>query len=187
MTKTKKLGGKTRKNKMPPMKNVSPFTLIGALQDSQQNVIIVNVLAPEKIPIKLTCRDAKNTSNLTKTEFEEHLKQTNNKIDADLVILYCASWSCNAANMYYKSLYDRGISVAKVMDYKGSIHEWSTYSILYPDLFQVILLSNNATASKPALEKLVKDTMHSYMVKDEKKIKKVAKYVNKGIKNKLED
>lgn len=177
---------KNKKSKMPLMKNVSPFTLIGALQDPSQHVIIVNVLAPDKVPIKLTCANAENMANLTKSEFERLLETNNNKIEADLVILYCGSWSCNAASNYYKSLYKRKVNVSKIMDYKGSIHEWATYSLLFPDLFQVLTLPDYNLASKDYLKKLTIDTMHSYMVKDEQKEKKVAKYVNMGIKNKVE-
>lgn len=177
---------KIKKSKMPPMKNVSPFTLIGALQDPSQHVIVVNVLAPDKVPIKLTCARAENIANLTKNEFEHLLETNNNKIEADLVILYCGSWSCNAASNYYKSLYQRKINVKKIMDYKGSIHEWATYSLLFPELFQVLTLPDYKIASRDFLQKLTKDTMHSYMVKDEQKDRKVVDYVNMGIKNKVE-
>ena len=167
------------------MKNVSPFVVVGALRENKGKSILVNVLAPEKVPIKFTCSRAENLLNFTKDEFEYYLARNNSTIPSEvsIVILYCGSWSCNAAEIYYHELKKRGVGMSKVYDYKGSIHEWAMYSIIYPEKFQVLSYPNYELMNEEELRKLAKDMMHSYLVKDEKKEKRhdISKLVKAGL------
>jgi hypothetical protein len=151
------------------MSNISPYVLLGSLRNKSLNIIILNVLG-DKIPFLIDCKDSENNNNLTKEQFEELLVKNNNKLpdDVDLVILYCASWSCGAAENYYNSLVQRHIDVSCVFDYKGALHEWAMYSIAFSDNFHLINLSNNKKATHAELVQLVKNTMHTYLLKDEK-------------------
>ena len=151
------------------MSNISPYVLLGSLRNKSLNIIILNVLG-DKIPFLIDCKDSENNNNLTKEQFEELLVKNNNKLpdDVDLVILYCASWSCGAAENYYNSLVQRNIDVSRVFDYKGALHEWAMYSIAFSEKFNLINLSNNKKATHPELVQLVKNTMHTYLLNDEK-------------------
>ena len=148
------------------MENVSPYVMLGALMNKKQNVILVNVLG-EKIPFLIDCRDSKNTLSYTKGQFEVFLKQ-NTLENTDLVILYCASWSCGAAKNYYDELDTRGLDMSKIYDYKGALHEWAMYSLLFPEIFTMKNLAASQEADKGELLELSKSTKHTYFLKDEK-------------------
>jgi hypothetical protein len=157
------------------MKTVSPYVLLGALQNKGINSICVNVLG-DKIPFIINYTssddsDGNHNKNLTKDQFEELLNNNVDNIpeDIDIVILYCASWSCGAALNYYNSLVLRNIDVSRVFDYKGALHEWAMYSIIYSNTFYLTNLRSNTKATHPELVQLVKNTMHTYLLNDEKK------------------
>ena len=122
----------------------------------------------EKIPFLIDCVDSKNNLNMTNIQFEEYLIENPNLKNIDLVILYCASWSCGAAHSYYKKMESQGIPMKNVYDYKGALHEWAMYSFIFPELFLIKNLSTNNNANNVELKKLAKDMMHSYLLKDEK-------------------
>ena len=148
------------------MENVSPYVMLGALMNEKKNVILVNVLG-EKIPFLIDCRDSKNTLSYTKGQFEAYLKQ-NTLENTDLIILYCASWSCGAAKNYFDELDTRGLDMSKIYDYKGALHEWAMYSLLFPEIFTMKNLTTNEDADKASLLELSKSTKHTYFLKDEK-------------------
>ncbi len=150
------------KNKM---ENVSPYVMMGALNNEKQNVVLVNVLS-DKIPFLINSPDRANNMSLTKSLFEDLLKTTGLK-DIDLVVIYCASWSCGAAQNYYDELEERGVDVSKIYDYKGALHEWAMYSLLVPNKVNMINLSTNNLATEEELMTLAKDTKHTYFLKDE--------------------
>ena len=158
------LKNKLKKNNM---ENISPYVMLGALKNNNKNVILVNVLS-EKIPYLIGCNQQVNTLNLGAKEFEEYLKNDSQLKNIDLVILYCASWSCGAAQNYYNKLQSQGLPMDKVVDYKGALHEWSMYSLIFPELFSINNLSNNERASDNEIKKLAKDMLHTYKLKDEK-------------------
>ena len=148
------------------MKFVSPYIVLSSLQ-SNKNVILVNVLG-DKIPFNLDCKNSINNKSFTKNEFENYLSYNNLK-NTDLVILYCASWSCGAAKKYYQELENRGFIMNKIYDYKGAIHEWSSYSLLFPNSYKMKNLKTKNYANEEELIKLVNDTKHTYLLKDEQK------------------
>ena len=149
------------------MENISPYVMLGALKNKNKNVILVNVLS-EKIPYLIGCNQQANTLNLGAKEFEEYLKNDSQLKNVDIVILYCASWSCGAAQNYYNKLQSQGLPMNKVVDYKGALHEWSMYSLIFPELFSINNLSTNERASDDEIKKLAKDMLHTYKLKDEK-------------------
>ena len=155
------------------MKNVSPYIVEKSLNNN--NIILVNVLS-DNIPIKLNIKKSTNPNNMTKSDFEKFLKKNDNKIpkEIDLIILYCASWSCGAAKNYYDSLKKRKISMIKIYDYKGAIHEWALYSYMFPDKYEILNLNNNKKMNKTELKKLAKNMMHTYLLKDEKEDKRLS-------------
>jgi hypothetical protein len=154
------------KPKKSKMENVSPYVMLGALRNEKKNVILVNVLG-EKIPFLIDCLDSKNTLSFTKGQFEGYLKQ-NSLENTDLVVLYCASWSCGAAKNYFEELDTRGLDMSKIYDYKGALHEWAMYSLLFPEIFTMKNLTTNEDADKGSLLELSKSTKHTYLLKDEK-------------------
>jgi len=160
---------RSRKNtlKNTLMENISPYVMLGALKNKDQNVILVNVLA-EKIPFLVGCNGEQNTQNMTKTQFTEYLTNDPQLQKVDIVILYCASWSCGAAQNYYNELQTQGLPMDKISDYKGALHEWAMYSLIFPELFIIHNLSTNQVANNVELKKLAKDMMHTYKLKDEK-------------------
>ena len=160
---------RSRKNtlKNNTMENVSPYVMIGALRNENQNVILVNVLG-DKIPYLIHCVDGKNTLNLTNSQFETYLNENPNLENIDLVILYCASWSCGAAHNYYKKLETMGLPMERIYDYKGALHEWAMYSLIYPELFVLYSLNNKSLATEEELREITGNMMHTYLLKDEK-------------------
>lgn len=148
------------------MKFVSPYIVLASLQ-SNKNVILVNVLG-DKIPFNLDCKNSLNNKSFTKNEFENYLSYNNLK-NTDFVILYCASWSCGAAKKYYHELEKKGLNMNKIYDYKGAIHEWSSYSLLFPNTYKMKNLKTKNYANEEELIKLVNDTKHTYLLKDEQK------------------
>lgn len=146
------------------MKNISPYVILGTLLDNTKKTIIVNVLG-DKIPFKIDCVESKNNLSLTKHEFETYL-QNNNKYD--IVILYCASWSCGAAGNYFNELSKKGLDMSNIYDYKGALHEWALYSYSMPHIFSMKKIVDNTNASKKELLELIKNTLHTYKLKDEK-------------------
>lgn len=149
------------------MENISPYVMLGALKNKNKNVILVNVLS-EKIPYLIGCNEQVNTLNFGSKEFEKYIKNDSQLKNVDIVILYCASWSCGAAQNYYNKLQSQGLPMDKVIDYKGALHEWSMYSLIFPELFSINNLSTNERASDDEIKKLAKDMLHTYKLKDEK-------------------
>lgn len=163
------------------MNFVSPYIVLASLR-SNKSVILVNVLG-DKIPFNLDCENSINNKSFTKKEFENYLSYNNNSLkNIDLVILYCASWSCSAAKKYYEQLENRGLNMNKIYDYKGAIHEWSSYSLLFPETYKMKNIITNNTANNKELIKLVNDTKHTYLLKDEKNSKhKIIKSLSSNI------
>ena len=152
------------------MENISPYVMLGALRNNNKNVILVNVLS-EKIPYLISCNGQQNTLNFGTQEFEKYLEKDQQLKNVDMVILYCASWSCGAAQNYYNKLQSQGLPMDKVVDYKGALHEWSMYSLVFPDLFYINNLNTNELANKDDIRQLAKDMLHTYKLKDEKESK----------------
>ena len=149
------------------MENISPYVVLGFLKNKDKNIILVNVLA-EKIPFLISCNRYENTQNMTNIQFEDYLIQDPSLKNVDMVILYCASWSCGAAQNYFNKMDKKGLPMKKVYDYKGALHEWAMYSLIFPELFIIKNLSTNKFANNVELKKLAKDMMHTYKLKDEK-------------------
>lgn len=147
--------------KKPHLKTITPQCLVGALKN--KNVIVVNVLS-EKIPVHLGIADSDITS-ISKLEFENMIKE-HNKIpeNIDMVILFCAAWSCSAGENYFNELVSRKLDSSKIIDYAGGIHEWSCYSKINPDFFKVYSKNNGEITQIVGneLSDLVKNTGHSY-------------------------
>jgi len=148
------------------MENVSPHIMLSALKNNNKNVLLVNVLG-DKIPFLIDCKDSVNNISITKEEFNKYIEDKELK-DLDLVVLYCASWSCGAAQNYFNELKEKGVNVNKIYDYKGALHEWAMYSVLFPNVYSMKNLTSKKDATKEELVKLAEDTKHSYLLKDEK-------------------
>lgn len=153
------------------MNNVTPYTILGSLNN--QNILLVNVLG-DKIPFNIST----SSNSITKNEFEILLK--NNQVNDKLVILYCASWSCGAADYYFNELKKRGINVNNIYDYKGALHEWASYSLIFPDKFQINNNTEKRRANPQEVTQLLEDTMHTYLLKDEHNNKLLEKISKEG-------
>ena len=58
--------------------------------------------------------------------------------------------------------------MSKIYDYKGALHEWAMYSLLFPEIFTMKNLAASQEADKGELLELSKSTKHTYFLKDEK-------------------
>ena len=147
-----------KQQQKPKLKTITPQCLIGALR--KENIVVVNVLS-DKFPISLGVKDSKIKS-ISKLEFENMIKKDNKIPDSiDLVILFCAAWSCSAGENYYNELISRNIDVSNVVDYAGGIHEWACYSKLNSDFFK-IYDNNYNQVDLNVINELVKNTGHGY-------------------------
>jgi hypothetical protein len=142
------------------LKTITPQCLVGALKN--KNVLVVNVLS-EKIPVHVGLDS--DTTSISKDTFENILKENNGiPENIDMVILFCAAWSCSAGENYFNELVSRNIDSSKIIDYAGGIHEWCCYSKINPDFFKVYS-ENNGELNQilgDELTELVKNTGHSY-------------------------
>lgn len=153
----------TNKSKL---ESVSPYVVHQSLLNNDKKIILVNVLS-DKIPYLINCNGSNNRLSLTEDQFDKYINK-NSLQDIDLVILYCASWSCGAAHNYYDKLKKKGINMNNIYDYKGALHEWAMYSIIYPNIYNLFNLKSSNKASESELRELVKGTMHTYILQDEK-------------------
>ncbi len=151
------------------MKIVPPQFVYNVLSNKDKKVLLVNTLSDnEKMRYRITVNGENDERSISKQQFEDLLLQNNNMIpkDIDIVVLYCASWSCNGAKNYYKSLVDRKINVDKVVDYVGSIHEWASYSPRYFGTFTFHSLDteirNQLLLSQ--VYEIFEDTSHTYYI-----------------------
>lgn len=151
------------------MKIVPPQFVYNVLSNKDKKVLLVNTLSDnEKMRYRITVNGENDERSISKQQFEDLLLQNNNMIpkDIDIVVLYCASWSCNGAKNYYKSLVDRKINVDKVVDYVGSIHEWASYSTRFPGTFTFHSLDteirNQLLLSR--VYEIFEDTAHTYYI-----------------------
>lgn len=149
------------------MKIVPPQFVYNVLNNKDKKVLVVNTLSDnENMKYKITTNGENDERSISKQQFEDLLLQNNNMIpkDIDTVVLYCASWSCNGAKNYYKSLVERKINVDKVVDYMGSIHEWASYSSKYPANFTFHSLKNNNLLIMNQVDTIFRDTAHTYYI-----------------------
>ena len=149
------------------MKIVPPQFVYNVLNNKDKKVLVVNTLSDnENMKYKITTNGENDERSISKQQFEDLLLQNNNMIpkDIDIVVLYCASWSCNGAKNYYKSLVERKINVDKVVDYMGSIHEWASYSSKYPANFTFHSLKNNNLLIMNQVDTIFRDTAHTYYI-----------------------
>ena len=120
-------------------KIITPQCLFGALLNNSR-ILLVNVLS-DKIPVFIGVEKPDPLRSISKSRFEEILKNNNIPEDIDLVILMCAGWSCSAAKNYYEELKNRGVNVSRIVDYAGGFHEWCLYNKLNSSLLISVLSS----------------------------------------------
>ena len=159
--------GNNKENTMPEMKIVPPQFVFNALNNDEENILLVNTLSDkENMNYKITLYGKNDERSLSKQEFEDFLLENNNKIadNIDRVVLYCASWSCNGAKNYYKELFDRKINLEKVVDYVGSIHEWASYSKIFPSTFTFHKTTSNRQLIATQIDPIFKNTAHNYFI-----------------------
>jgi hypothetical protein len=151
------------------MKIVPPQFVYNVLNNKDKKVLLVNTLSDnEKMRYRITVNGENDERSISKQQFEDLLLQNNNTIpkDIDIVVIYCASWSCNGAKNYYRDLVERKINVDKVVDYVGSIHEWASYATRYPATFTFHSLDSDIR-SQLLLSKvyeILQDTAHTYYI-----------------------
>lgn len=151
-----------KKQKKSTCKIITPQCLLGALSTNSR-VLVVNVLS-DKMPVFIGVENPDPSRSISKSTFEEILKNNNNIIpkDIDLVILMCAGWSCSAAKNYCDELNNRGVDVSRVVDYAGGLHEWCLYNKLNSSLFKLFELENNLEMDQNKIKDLLKNTAHGY-------------------------
>ena len=160
-------GNNNIENTMPEMKIVPPQFVFNALSNDEEKILLVNTLSDkENMNYKITLNGKNDERSLSKQQFEDFLLENNNKIpdNIDRIILYCASWSCNGAKNYYKELFDRKINLEKVVDYVGSIHEWASYSKIFPSTFTFHNNDNNRQLIFTQINQIFENTAHNYFI-----------------------
>ena len=150
---------------IPKVKIVPPQFVFNTLNNEDEKILLVNVLS-DKMKYKITLNGDNDNRSLSKKEFEDLLKENNNKVPEDIksVIIYCASWSCNGAKNYYKELIDKNVNVDKIVDYIGAIHEWASYSLINSDIFTFNSTENNERLSSEEVLDIFKNTAHTYYI-----------------------
>lgn len=153
------------KNQVNKIKIVPPQFVYNALNNKDEKILLVNTLS-DKMKYKITLKNDNDERSLSKQQFEDLLLQNNNQIpkDIDMVIIYCASWSCNGAKNYYNDLIKRNINVDKVVDYIGSIHEWASYSKIKPSIFTFNSTENGNPLILSNITEIFKNTGHEYLI-----------------------
>ena len=172
----------SKNKKKTPCKIVTPQCVYGGLS-SNSRVIVVNVLS-EKMPVYIGIENADPKRSISKSAFEEILKNNNNTIpkDIDLVVLMCAGWSCSAAKGYCDDLYNRGIDVSRVVDYAGGLHEWCLYNKMNSGVFKLYNLNDNTELPVDSVNELLKNTSHGYKTNTliEENVEPISSYCKAG-------
>ena len=131
---------------------------------------------------KITLNGKYDMRSISKNEFLKILKNNKNKIPDDInrVIIYCASWSCNGAKYFFHELVDMGINIDKIVDYKGSIHEWASYSGINPKVFTFHSTENNNELNQSDIKNIRIESGHEYFIDNVLKNNYVKNLSNKG-------
>lgn len=127
----------------------------------QKNIAFINTLSNDfvinKYPINLN------------NSFTKDFINTNDINKYNTYVLYCANYTCNAGHKYADKLQKKGINKNKIIIYEGGIHEWSKYSLLYPNEFNIYNLKNKQTLNETQLRDILVNFSHwSEKVKIEK-------------------
>lgn len=137
---------KTKKNNIihKDFKKIAPQTLYNLF--GSKNIAIVNSLDEDifinKKPMVTHCCYGKDFINKNNEELNKF----------NLIIVYCANYTCSAAHTYATKLYNKNKSLKnKILLYEGGIHEWAMYSMLLPDKFTII---NNKTQTNLSIDKI---------------------------------
>ncbi len=110
------------------LKNIEPQKLINLI--GKDKIAIVNSLSDYEFI-------ASSTSGL-KNNFGKNFVNTNNIYNYDIIIVYCANYTCSAGEKYIKKLKEKFPNYSgKIIDYKGGIFEWAKLSIIYNE-FQML-------------------------------------------------
>ena len=143
----------------------TPQLLLGTLENTKNNIYIVNVLS-DKMPYLININGNNTKNSLTKKQFESFFeygyirKWYNN-------ILLC-SLSCSAAKNYIKEVLEKypklNSNNFKIYDYVGGFHEWSSYALINPELYSVVNSNDNTLLNRNDLLELFNNTNHSYYV-----------------------
>ena len=130
------------------MNSVTPQTLINMF--NKKNIAIVNTLENDYI-INVCPLQNKNIHSYTFNNL------VNNKYD--IVILYCANYTCSASHQYEYKLKNKNKNI-NIYYYSGGLFEWSMLSNMYPHIFCIYNKKTNHTLSSQELIQLNKDFSH---------------------------
>lgn len=143
----------------------TPQLLLGTLENTKNNIYIVNVLS-EKMPYLININGNNTKNSLTKKQFESFLNT--DILENGIIIFYCAAWSCSAAKNYIKEVLEKypklNSNNFKIYDYVGGFHEWSSYALINPELYSVVNSNDNTLLNRNDLLELFNNTNHSYYV-----------------------
>lgn len=143
----------------------TPQLLLGTLENTKNNIYIVNVLS-DKMPYMINIVGNTSKNSLTKKQFEAFLNT--DTLENGIIIFYCAAWSCSAAKNYIKEILEKYPKLTsnnfKIYDYVGGFHEWTSYALIKPDLYSIVNSDNNTLLNRNDLLELFKNTNHSYYV-----------------------
>ena len=143
----------------------TPQLLLGTLENTKNNIYIVNVLS-DKMPYLININGNNTKNSLTKKQFESFLNT--DILENGIIIFYCAAWSCSAAKNYIKEVLEKypklNSNNFKIYDYVGGFHEWSSYALINPELYSVVNSNDNTLLNRNDLLELFNNTNHSYYV-----------------------
>ena len=113
-----------------------------------QNIAIVNSLG-NKIHIN---KNDVNASNCFGKDFIELSKSKLKKFD--LVVVYCANYTCPASHTYAKNLLKKCEDlVDKILLYEGGINEWAMLSLTFKNTYSIYDSEKKRKLEKLEIEK----------------------------------
>lgn len=130
------------------MNSITPQTLLNMF--NKKNIAIINTLKSDYII---------NTCPLQNNNLHSHTftDLVNNKFD--IVILYCANYTCPASHHYGEKLKRRNKNI-NIYYYSGGLFEWAMLSHMYSNTFCIYNKKTNHTLTSSELIQLNKDFAH---------------------------
>ena len=134
--------------------NITPQTLYN-IMNSNLNFLLVNTLSNNLfITLKNNAEIIFMKSSGKERTLQVSLVDLENK---DMIILYCANYSCNASIKYHN---DNMKNLKNVYHFKGGMFEWLSMALLFSDKIGVFNSETNQFLNKRELQELYKKNMH---------------------------
>ena len=137
---------------------VAPDVVADMLADGTATVVCA--FKDQKHLLSTKTSDGALRSAMGREDFERTLSESPSDIQP-IVVVYCAAWSCNAAEVYCSELRAKHPD-RLVLDYKGGLHEWSSLHFsASPHRFAF-----SADASEDDVRRIMASNQHVYHMRN---------------------